>query len=227
MPFDYNLGDRTASEAGSFRQHAFDKLYEAIYDGTLIAGEELGEQELSEWLQMSRQPIRYALLHLADLGLVVVGNGRAPRVAPLDPARANRTLLVGGMYDAYVIDKTVETLTPEQLVRLDDAAADLEQACRDEDRPRASEAVDRFFRVFVDAYGNSVIRAHFSRMSYELARFLQPGGSGVELRHLGPAVSSLNAAVRARDRERAVHIAQSMFAVTRHNFVEHFREPTR
>jgi len=226
MPFEYNLGDRTPSdEPASFRQHAFDKIYTAIYDGTLEPGEELADQELSDWLQMSRQPIRYALQHLADLGLVVLGNGRAPRVSELDPARANRTLLVGGMYNTYAASVVVGNLSDEQLVRLDDACAEVQSAHDDRDRTRSAEGVNRFFRVLSEALDNPVITAHFARMSYELGRFLQPGGSLVDPDSLAEPIAALNTAIQAGDRHRAMAITRRLFEATRDNFVEQFRTP--
>ena len=224
MPFQYNLGKALADESSSFMQHAFNKLYEAIYDGTLEVGEKLPEQDLLEWLQMSRQPVRRALLHLTELGLVEMGNGRTPKVAPLDPARMNRTLLIGQMYNIYTIGKSVGNLSPEHLVRLDDAAAEVEDATRKGEHNRLAEAVDRFFRVFGESVDNAIIMAHFARMTYEVSRFLRPGASSVEPDALSAPIQALNAAARAGDRDAAVSIARQLYSLTRRNFIENYRQ---
>jgi DNA-binding GntR family transcriptional regulator len=227
LTFEYPLGDTAdRRKPASFRQHAFETIYRAIYDGTLQPTEELGEQELSDWLQMSRQPIRYALLHLAELGLVDLGSGRTPRVAPLDAARANRTLLIGGMYDNYAVEKVVGTLTPTQLAQLATATADVQRADRTTDWVLMAEAVDRFFRTLTTAVGNPMITTQFARMSYELSRFLQPGGSLVDPTLLAEPISALNSAIQDEDRHQARTITRALYAQTAQNFLRHFRQPT-
>jgi len=48
----------------------YERLKEAIMDGELVPGEQLVEQALAEWCQVSRTPIREALTRLEQDGLV-------------------------------------------------------------------------------------------------------------------------------------------------------------
>src|SRR6476619_698630 len=48
------------------RDEAYGRLRDAILDGTLEAGEQLRDAELSSWLGISRTPIREALARLED-----------------------------------------------------------------------------------------------------------------------------------------------------------------
>jgi DNA-binding GntR family transcriptional regulator len=66
------------------RDEAYARLRDAILDGTLEAGEQLRDAELSAWLGISRTPIREALARLEDNGLVESAPNRYTRVAPLD-----------------------------------------------------------------------------------------------------------------------------------------------
>ena len=65
------------------RDTAYDKLREAIVDGTLASGEVLHDEELCAWLGVSRTPVRDALRRLADEGLVEMAAQRYTRVATL------------------------------------------------------------------------------------------------------------------------------------------------
>src|SRR5215470_1819116 len=66
------------------RDEAYGRLRDAILDGTLEAGEQLRDAELSSWLGISRTPIREALARLEECGLVQSEPNRYTRVAPLD-----------------------------------------------------------------------------------------------------------------------------------------------
>ncbi len=63
---------------------AYQRLREAIRDGTVEANARLREEELARWLKMSRTPIRSALRRLAEDGLLVQEKNRGAVVAMLD-----------------------------------------------------------------------------------------------------------------------------------------------
>ncbi|WP_051702003.1 MULTISPECIES: GntR family transcriptional regulator [Mycetocola] len=73
------------------RVRALDRLTEAIVDGTLEPGERLRDQDLSEWLQVSRTPIREAIARLSEIGLIELEPNRYTRVTDLDPEAINET----------------------------------------------------------------------------------------------------------------------------------------
>lgn len=224
MPFHYSVGAPSVDETSSLRQYAFDMLYRAIYDGTLLPDEELSEQELVTWLQMSRQPIRYALLHLEDLGLVVLSTGRSPRIAPYDPARINRTIHVTAMIHTYVVDRITGTLTAHQRAELDAVTASIRDADAAEDWTALAEGIYRFWKVLTGALGNELLIVNLDRMSYEVSRFLRPGASLVEPRSLAAPTLAIGDAVATGDRACAVAATRALYAVTEENFLTRFRE---
>ncbi|WP_423921203.1 GntR family transcriptional regulator [Frigoribacterium sp. 2-23] len=62
------------------RDVVFDKMLDAIHDGTLEPGERLNDDELVAWLGVSRTPIREAIAKLVDFGLVEMEANRYTRV---------------------------------------------------------------------------------------------------------------------------------------------------
>ena len=62
------------------RDVVFDKMLDAIQDGTLQPGERLNDDELVTWLGVSRTPIREAIAKLVDYGLVEMEANRYTRV---------------------------------------------------------------------------------------------------------------------------------------------------
>src|SRR3954470_11735959 len=77
-------GSKAMLERDLLRDRAYGALQDAIVDGTLAPGERLRDQELCEWLGLSRTPVRDALSRLEQDGLVGTEPQRVPRVAPLD-----------------------------------------------------------------------------------------------------------------------------------------------
>src|SRR4051794_41568447 len=71
-------------ERDLLRDRAYVALRDAIVDGTLQPEERLRDQELCEWLGLSRTPVREALARLEQEGLVESEPQRFTRVAPLD-----------------------------------------------------------------------------------------------------------------------------------------------
>ncbi|MBT2502311.1 GntR family transcriptional regulator [Curtobacterium sp. ISL-83] len=63
------------------RDVVLEKMLVAIQDGTLQAGERLNDDELVQWLGVSRTPIREAIAKLVDYGLVEMEANRYTRVA--------------------------------------------------------------------------------------------------------------------------------------------------
>lgn len=69
------------------RTTAYDAILDAILDGRLEPGEILRDSDLTQWLGLSRTPIREALNQLAAKGLIEQEVHRYTRVAPLDVDR--------------------------------------------------------------------------------------------------------------------------------------------
>ena len=63
---------KAATARTLLRDQAYARLRDAILDGTLEPGEQLRDAELSEWLGLSRTPIREALARLEEYGLEYV-----------------------------------------------------------------------------------------------------------------------------------------------------------
>jgi len=63
------------------RDVVYEKMLAALRDGTLQHGERLNDDELVQWLGVSRTPIREAIAKLVDIGLVEMEANRYTRVA--------------------------------------------------------------------------------------------------------------------------------------------------
>jgi DNA-binding GntR family transcriptional regulator len=101
-------------ERGAIRDWVLTKLYERIFSGSLPPGVNFSEADLSEALNVSRQPIRDALRQLESDGLItpVAGNGVRSAVA------FNRKHVV----ELYSMRAALESLSSRQAAsRISDA----------------------------------------------------------------------------------------------------------
>lgn len=170
------------------RQEVFGRLRGAIEDGTFAPGEQLRDQDLAEWLGVSRTPVREALLRLADVGLVVARPGSSTIVSPLD-VRAVRDArdVVAAMHEAAV-RSAVGTLSRADLTEMRAANRRFRVALRQGDVSAALAADDDLHAVPVRVAGNKALAAVLDQYTpvlrrAERLRFSTLNGRGSVARH--------------------------------------------
>ena len=106
IPLDSPVQHRTL-----LRDDVYRSIRDAIVRGQLAPGEQLRDQELGAWLQVSRTPVREALQRLAQAGLVVAQPGRMTRVAPEDPDLIVSARQIAAELHALAVSLAFESLT--------------------------------------------------------------------------------------------------------------------
>lgn len=116
------------------------RLQTLIADGTIAPGTRLTENALAQQLGVSRAPLREAIRHLMNIGLLISEPYKGVRVLELTP---------DGLYQLYEYRTGIEQMafrslwpkrTTENLANLDDRHAKLLAAIDDND---SSQAIDR------------------------------------------------------------------------------------
>lgn len=145
-------------DALSLGDAVFQRLSEAMLDGTLTQGELLRVDELRRWLGVSRTPIREALAKLATLGMVETQPGRFTRVARVDSQLAGDTLAYIGFHGGVAFRLAAERMTD---VQVDAALILLERMVSASDAGAAQahlEASRRLVDLVADIAGNRILR---------------------------------------------------------------------
>jgi DNA-binding GntR family transcriptional regulator len=93
------------------RDQVRDQIRTAILDGTFQPGERLMDEELIDWLGVSRTPIREALGALALEGLIELAPNRWTRVAKATPVQAEQSVRALGVIIGGIARATVPHLT--------------------------------------------------------------------------------------------------------------------
>src|SRR4051794_4191579 len=139
------------------RDEAYARLRDAILDGTLEAGEQLRDVELSAWLGISRTPIREALARLEDCGLVESAPNRYTRVAPLDRRDAQDAFQVVAALHALAATLGVPRVSDAELAAMRAANEHFAASMKAADVDAALAADDAFHAVLVTASANGEI----------------------------------------------------------------------
>ncbi|PJI85770.1 GntR family transcriptional regulator [Yoonia maricola] len=150
---------------------ALGKLREMIFAGDLPAGSNHLETELAMQLNMSRTPVREALLMLEGQGLLKLQPRKGVRILPISPS---------DMADIYDVLTELESLSaeraataghpPSALAPLEAAIDDMDKAIAAGDLDAWSEADDRFHKELVRLGGNGRVQAIVDMMSDQVRR---------------------------------------------------------
>ena len=167
MPVPEN---RAALERDLLRDRAYGALRDAIVDGTLAPGERLRDQELCEWLGLSRTPVREALSRLEQDGLVETEPQRFTRVAPLDRRAARDAFPIVAAVHALAAELGVPRLVAADLNRMRAANARFADALNEVDVDAALAADDAFHAVLLTASANAELTGVLNRLMPRLRR---------------------------------------------------------
>jgi DNA-binding GntR family transcriptional regulator len=141
------------------RDEVFERIRDAIVDGTLAPDEQLRDTELATWLGVSRTPVREALLELGRSGLVRSQPGRSTVVAALDAASVRDAQTVVAAMHRLAVEGSVGQLTEDDLERMREANDRFDAAQRRGDADAALAADQDFHAVAVDVCGNAAVRS--------------------------------------------------------------------
>jgi DNA-binding GntR family transcriptional regulator len=153
------------------RDTAYTTLRDAIVCGTLAPGERLHDGELCAWLSLSRTPVRDALAHLRDDGLVEMAPQRFTRVAPLTRSELRDLTPMLAAVHALATELAVPRLTREDVTRLRAENKLFVHALGVRDGGETFAIDKRFHAIFVDAAGNREIVRALERLTPRLRRF--------------------------------------------------------
>ena len=155
----------------SSSQRALLELREKIFSGELAPGSDHLESELAEQLNMSRTPVREAVLMLESQGLLAMRPRKGVRVLPLSPE---------DMEEIYDVLTELESLAAECAARashkeedlrhLLTAIDDMDVAIADGDLEAWANADDRFHTELVRLGGNSRVSSIVHMMSDQVRR---------------------------------------------------------
>jgi DNA-binding GntR family transcriptional regulator len=155
----------------STSQRALRELRDKIFSGELAAGSDHLESELADLLEMSRTPVREAVLTLESQGLLELRPRKGVRILPLSPEDMSEVYDVLTELESHAAERAAQSgYAEEDLADLAGAIDDMDAALASNDLDAWAEADDRFHRELVRLGGNSRIGTIVDMMSDQVRR---------------------------------------------------------
>jgi DNA-binding GntR family transcriptional regulator len=136
------------------RDKIFDLLKGWILSGVLKPGEKIVEISVAKQLNVSRAPLREALMALSQQGFITIKPHHGAFVTQLSGQDIREIFEVREVLEIYAAKKVRHTLTPEGIATLQEGLRGLETAARNRDVLQFAEADFNFHRTLWSLAGN-------------------------------------------------------------------------
>lgn len=155
----------------TLRDWVFECLRTSIISGDLAPGQRIVEADLAKQLDVSKSPVREAILQLKQDGLVIdAPKGRGVVVAPLKPSDVREIYAVREALEGLAVRILAADPQPERLAPLRAAVEKMRQALAENDLRRQFEQDVEFHTALCAATGNRRLQDLFSSLRPDLQR---------------------------------------------------------
>lgn len=192
-------GAALVRERRTTQELVFEFLRDAILSGRIRGGTRLVQDKVAAELNVSRVPVREALLQLEAEGLVRMEAHRGATVVWLSPEEIAEIFEIRTLLMTAAVRMAVPHLTDEQIAQLEQIAARQEGEANMTARARLNHA---FYATLFQNLNRPRLRSMIDRLEREVERYLLP----LKRPHLGHL--QLVEACRARDGERAAKLIE-------------------
>jgi DNA-binding GntR family transcriptional regulator len=155
----------------TLRDWVFECLRTSIVAGDLAPGQRIVEADLAKQLEVSKSPVREAILQLKQDGLVIdAPKGRGVVVAPLKPSDVREIYSVREALEGIAVRTLAASPRPERIAQLQGIVDRMRQALADGDARRQFELDVDFHTALCAATGNRRLQDLFAGLRPDIQR---------------------------------------------------------
>ncbi len=191
----------------------YDRLLGVIVSGELAPGEVVREEEIGEWLGVSRTPVRDAMRRLGEQGLLDYQPNRGSHVSALHASDLGHIVEVVAALYGMAGRLAVAQLGDDDFAEIDVHVARILEAYRGGDRVHRAAEVSLALRVISSHSGNPVLERALALLSPHLVRLQTLAPMYPTEDEIVERFTALDAALRTRDPEL---VGQTMQAYVLH-----------
>jgi DNA-binding GntR family transcriptional regulator len=216
------------------RAHIYEALKHDILSLALKPGEDVDEESLAQRYEVSRTPIREALIHLSKEGLIDIGRNRRARVTALIISDFPRFMEALDLQQRAASSLAAKRRTERDLQNIKDAQAKFDAAAGSDPHPMVLGTRNTAFHIAVAKAGrNAYLTEAYEQLLLRGQRMLAipfsyastPGRSIAEkIREAQSDHHNLVLAIEKREPELAEQIARQHALHDRHQLVEYLNE---
>ena len=203
-------------------------LRNEILSLALQPGQLLDEMSLAERFDMSRSPVREALIRLASDELVVTLANRSTIVAPIEVATFPKYVEALDIAQRMNTRLAAALRTDADLKTIAKRSKEFEAAVKTGNHLSMSEANKRFHMAIADAGKNPYLASFYEKLLSQGQRMLHLHFEYLERTHEGYLLTDehqlMLEAIRAKDVERADQLAHAHTRQFQNNFINFMRE---
>lgn len=212
-------------QSATLRMAVEEKLRQAIVSGVFKPGQRLVERELCEMIGVGRTSIREALRQLEAEGLITTYPHRGPVVSAITYEEAFQLYKVRALLEGFSGQEMAERGSPEEIAKLEAAAAAFEQAALGSDQAVLIEAKTRFYDCLMEGGGNMFVRQMLTLLHnrvtiLRVTSMMQPG----RLQHSIEEIKDIVAAIKDRNGPRAAAACKYHIEMASKTALEYLRK---
>lgn len=202
---------KEGSKRGDGARRVYQELRDEILELKLAPGSALDETSIAKRFEMSRSPVREAIVRLSAEGLVLMLSNRSTVVAPLDIATLPRFIEAIDYLQRATTRLAAVHRQGADIAPMRSAARAYDLLCKKGEPLAMSEANKTFHMLIANASGNTYLAQAYERLLDEGRRILHfhyasVRQDGTEF-HLSPAHHQMVDAIEAQDEVTADKLA--------------------
>lgn len=154
----------------SLKDHVYKYISEEINKGTLKPGDKINEQKISDALDVSRTPVREALIQLASDGLLENTPRRGFRVKSLSIKDAQELYEIIGILDGRIAYNAVDSISEDDLNNMQFLAESMDIAIDRGLSTKYYELQMQFHNIYVNLCSNKSMVSLLNNMKNRFLR---------------------------------------------------------
>lgn len=218
----------TKRAKGTGWKSVYETLRTEILALTLTPGQLLDENSLAERFDMSRSPVREALIRLAGEELVVTLSNRSTIVAPIEVATFPKYVEALDIAQRMNTRLAAQLRTDADLKAIAKRQKEFEAAVKGANHLQMSEANKQFHMAIAAAGKNAYLASFYERLLNQGQRMLHLHFEYLERTHEGYLLTDehnqMLEAIRAGDADLADELAHAHTRQFQDNFINFMRE---
>lgn len=166
----------------TLKDHVYDYISDKINDGSLKPSERINENNISEDLQVSRTPVREALLQLASEGYLEKLPRRGFTVRELKQERVEQIYVVIGCLEGLAAKLSLAHITDEHVDKMKEFVKSMDKALENRNYSEYYKLQTKFHDVYISASGNDELTKLLNELKRSFIRqtYYTNGGNGDE-----------------------------------------------
>jgi DNA-binding GntR family transcriptional regulator len=158
------------SEFLTLKDHVYNYIAKEIRNGTLLPNEKINENEIVKKMNISRTPVREALIQLASEGLLHNVPRKGFVLNHVDETTAKELYALIGLMEGYAAKLVASTISEKDLKDMDFYVSSMDLAIESNNFEMYYQLQTKFHDVYLDLCDNKTLLSTLAQMKKKFVR---------------------------------------------------------